>query len=131
MNMTAMEAAPPVAPEQMRRRVDDLPLPGQPLDWGDEGTPFESTNVVYLYRPRAERFPRWAEIRTQEHLLDVKKEPSRFEIWTLFRVSVDDLARAPVSTIALAQTRLDRIERAAGAAIANMRTAMREFGDQS
>jgi len=128
--MIAAENAPALAPEQMRRRVDDLPLPGRPLEWDDEGTPLEGSSVVYLYRPRAERFPRWAEIRTQEHLLDIQAEPTRFEIRTLFTVPVEDLARAPLTLIAEARMKLDRIEAAQGKAIASFRAVVAEIARQ-
>lgn len=114
-----------------RRRVDDFPLPGQPLDWSDAGTPLESTSVVYLYRPTGERFVRWAEIRTQEHLLDVQAAPDRFVVRTLFTVPVDELSRSPTTLVAMAQTKLDRIQAATGKVIANFRAAMAEIGGQA
>lgn len=114
----------------MRRLTDRIP-PSEPLDWGAEGTALEGTSVVYLYRPRAERFALWADIRTQEHLLDVQAAPDRYELRILFTVPVDDLARAPIAHVAMARTRLDTIQRAAGAAIANMRAVACEFKELS
>lgn len=128
MNMTASTQAP--APEVPQRRFDDHALPGRPLEWDVDGTPLEGTSVVYLYRPRTEQFKRWAEIHTQEHLLDIQAAPERYEVRTLFTVSVDDLVRAPVATIARAQTKLDIIQAATGAAIANMRAVAREMAEQ-
>lgn len=111
----------------LMRRVDDFPLPSRPLDWDEEGTPIEGS-VVYLYHPRGERFVRWAEIRTQEQLLDIQAAPDRFEIRTLFSVPVEDLARSPISLVAAARIKLDIIERATGAAIANMRAVAQQLG---
>lgn len=125
MNMTASTQAP--APVTPQRRFDDHALPDRPLDWDDEGTPLASTTVVYLYRPLNEQFKRWADIRTQEHLLDVQAAPERYELRILFTVPVEDLARAPISHVAMARTRLDIIQRVAGAAIANMRAVACEF----
>ena len=125
MNMTASTQAP--APVTPQRRFDDHALPDRPLDWDDEGTPLASTTVVYLYRPLNEQFKRWADIRTEEHLLDVQAAPDRYELRILFTVPVEDLARAPISHVAMARTRLDTIQRAAGAAIANMRAVACEF----
>jgi len=127
MTTTTSTQAP--AGAELQRRVDDLPLPGRPLDWDDGGTPIEG-NVVHQYHPRGERFPRWADIKTREHLLDVQAQPARFEVRILFKVPVEELARGPISRVAAAQERLDRIERLAGAAIANMRAAMAVFGEK-
>lgn len=129
MNMTASTQAP--APVTPQRRFDDHALPDRPLDWDDEGTPLASTTVVYLYRPLNEQFKRWADIRTQEHLLDVQAAPDRYELRILFTVPVEDLARAPLAHVAMARTRLDTIQRAAGAAIANMRAVACEFKELS
>lgn len=114
----------------MMRRLTDRDSPSEPLDWGQEGTPFESTSVVYLYRPLNDRFARWNDIWTQEQLLDVQAAPDRYELRTLFTVPVDDLVRAPVAAIARAQTKLDIIRAATGAAIANMRAVAREMAEQ-
>jgi len=113
----------------LMRRITDFPLPARPLEWDEEGTPIEGS-VVYQYHPRSERFALWADIRTEEHLLDVRAQPERFELRTLFTASVEDLARSPLSLIAAAQKRLDLIEAAAGRAIAAMRTAMTTYGEK-
>jgi hypothetical protein len=126
--MTTTTSTQPQAGAELQRRVDDMPLPDRQLDW-DDGTPIEG-NVVHQYHPRGERLPRWADIKTREHLLDVQAQPARFEVRTLFKVPVDDLARGPISRVAAAQERLDRIERLAGAAIANMRAAMAALGEK-
>jgi len=123
---TTMEAPAQATP---RRRVDDMPLPDRPLDWDDEGTPLASTTVVYLYRPRAEQFKRWDDIRTQEHLLDVQAAPDRYELRTLFTVPVDELSRSPLALVAAAATKLDIIRAGTGAAIANMRAVAREIAE--
>jgi len=123
---TTMEAPAQATP---RRRVDDMLLPDRPLDWDDEGTPLASTTVVYLYRPRAEQFKRWADIRTQEHLLDVQAAPDRYELRTLFTVPVDELSRSPLALVAAAATKLDIIRAGTGAAIANMRAVAREIAE--
>lgn len=115
----------------MMRRLSDRTPPSEPLDWGQDGTPFESTTVVYLYKARAWTDNRWMEIKTQEHLLDVQAAPDRYELRILFTVPVDDLARAPIAHVAMARTRLDTIQRAAGAAIANMRAVACEFKELS
>jgi len=125
MNMTASTQAP--APEVPQRRFDDQALPGRPLDWGDEGTPFDGSSVVYFCRIRNALPVHWHEIRTKEHLLDVQADAARYELRILFTVPVDDLARAPIAHVAMARTRLDTIQRAAGAAIANMRAVACEF----
>ena len=123
---TTMEAPAQATP---RRRVDDMLLPDRPLDWDDEGTPLASTTVVYLYRPRAEQFKRWDDIRTQEHLLDVQAAPDRYELRTLFTVPVDELSRSPLALVAAAATKLDIIRAGTGAAIANMRAVAREIAE--
>jgi len=123
---TTMEAPAQTTP---RRRVDDMLLPDRPLDWDDEGTPLASTTVVYLYRPRAEQFKHWADIRTQEHLLDVQAAPDRYELRTLFTVPVDELSRSPLALVAAAATKLDIIRAGTGAAIANMRAVAREIAE--
>ena len=123
---TTMEAPAQATP---RRRVDDMLLPDRPLDWDDEGTPLASTTVVYLYRPRAEQFKHWADIRTQEHLLDVQAAPDRYELRTLFTVPVDELSRSPLALVAAAATKLDIIRAGTGAAIANMRAVAREIAE--
>ena len=129
--MTMPETSPAAAPAPVAqlRRIDDLPLPSRALDWDEEGTPLEGS-VVYQYHPRNERFARWADIRTREQLLDIQAAPERFEMRTLFAVPVDALAYHPTTLIAAARIKLDLIEKATGAAIANMRAAMREFGGQ-
>jgi len=123
---TAMEAPAPTA---LQRRIDDLALPGQPLEWGEEGTPLPGASVVHQYRLLNDRFERWMDIRTQEHLLDVKAAADRFELRVLFTVPVDDIARAPISTVERAQTKLDIIHAATGAAIANLRAVAREIAE--
>jgi hypothetical protein len=127
MNTTASTQAP--APVTPQRRFDDHALPDRPLEWDVDGTPLEATSVVYLYRPRAEQFKRWAEIHTQEHLLDVQAAPERYELRTLFTVPVDDLVRAPITTIAIARQKLDTIQAATSAVIANMRAFAREIAE--
>lgn len=129
MNQTATTQAQ--ADGAPQRRIDDLPLPAHQLQWNEEGTPLAGTSVVYLYRPRDERFARWADILTQEHLLEVKAAPERFELRTLFTVPVDELARSPITLVAAAQTKLDIIKAATSAVIANMRAVAREIGGQS
>jgi len=129
--MTMPETSPAAAPAPVAqlRRIDDLPLPARALDWDEDGTPIEGS-VVYQYHPRNERFARWIDIRTREQLLDIQAQPERFEVRTLFTVPVDDVARNPITLIAAARVKLDIIERAAGAAIANMRTVAQQLGGQ-
>lgn len=129
--MNATEAVPALAPEQMRRRIDDLPLPARPLDWDDEGTPLDHPSVVYLYHPKGARPVLWMEIKTRENLLDVQAAPDRYELRTLFAASVEDLARSPLSMIASAQIKLDRIRTATGQAIAAARRALNEIASQA
>jgi len=114
---------PPAENQQLMRRLTDRALPGRPLDWDEAGTPIDGT-VVYQYHPRAERFPLWADIRTREHLLDIQAQPERYEVRTLFTVSVDDLARGPLSRVSAARERLDQIEKVGGATIASMRASV-------
>jgi len=128
--MTSTTTAQAPAQATPRRRVDDLLLPERPLEWGDEGTPFESTSVVYFYRARIWNDSRWAEIRTQEHLLDIKQAPDLFELLTLFTVPVDELSRSPITHYAAAQTKLDIINAAAGAVKANLRAFLRETAEK-
>jgi len=113
----------------LMRRLTDFPLPKRPLEWDEEGTPITGS-VVYQYHPRGERFPLWADIRTEEHLLDIQAQPERFELRTLFAASVEDLARSPGTLIAAARIKLDRIEAAQGKAIASFRAAMAEIAGQ-
>jgi hypothetical protein len=139
MNSTTTMEAPPMvhAGEQiipaadnrtMLRRLSDK-LPGQPLDWGGDGTPFEGSTVVYLCRVRDALPVRWSEIHTKEHLLDVQAEPTRYEVRTLFTVPVDELSRSPLALVAAAATKLDIIRAGTGAAIANMRAVAREIAE--
>ena len=123
---TSMEAPAPAA---LQRRIDDLALPGQPLEWGDEGTPLPGASVVHQYRLLNDRFERWMDIWTKEHLLDVQAAPDRFEVRILFTVPVDEISRAPVSFVAAAQIKLDIINAATGAVIANMRAVAREIAE--
>jgi len=127
--MTATPQAPaPAAPQ--RRTLEDFPLPGQPLAWSEDGTPFESTNVVYFYREHAWEPRRWAEINTQERLLELKAAPALYEVRTMFNVSVEALSRAPITHYAAAQTKLDIINAAAGAVKANLRAFLRETAEK-
>ncbi|OIJ42024.1 hypothetical protein [Massilia timonae] len=122
-----LTSTPAPAPDALQRRVDDLPLPGQPLYWGEDGTPLPPSSVVYQYRPQAdERHRLWSDITTQELLAYVKAAPERFELRTLFTVSVEDLARAPLATILEARLQLDRIKAATEKAISGMREVARE-----
>jgi len=127
MTSTTTTEAP--APAALQRRIDDLALPGQPLEWGEEGTPLPGASVVHQYRLLNDRFERWMDIRTQEHLLEVQAAPDRFKVRIMFTVPVDDISRAPVSFVAAAQTRLDIIHAATGAAIANLRAVAREIAE--
>lgn len=111
----------------LQRRVDDLPLPVQPLEWGDDGTPLKPSSVVYFRRPVDKRFPLWEQIKTQERLAETKAAPERFELLTLFTVPVEDLARAPLATIMEARLHLDRIRAATEKAISGMREVAREM----
>jgi len=127
---STMEKLPVIAEdERIIPAAGDRIPPSEPLDWGQDGTPLASTTVVYLYRPRAEQFNRWADIRTQEHLLDVQAEPDRYELRTLFTVPVDELSRSPLALVAAAATKLDIIRAGTGAAIANMRAVAREIAE--
>ncbi|WP_314435838.1 hypothetical protein [Massilia timonae] len=121
--MTTTIRTQAVSGAELQRRVDDLPLPAQPLEWGDDGTPLEPSSVVYFRRPVDKRFPLWEQIKTQERLAETKAAPGRFELLTLFTVPVDDLARAPLVTILEARLSLDRIEAKTRAAIDGWRQA--------
>lgn len=110
----------------LMRRVDDLPLPSHPLEWGDDGTPLPASSIVYQYRPLNKRYRLWHDIETQERLDFVRANPEHYELRTLFTVSVDDLARAPLATILEARLHLDRITAATEKAISGMREVARE-----
>lgn len=114
------------APDAPQRRVDDLPLPGHPLEWGDDGTPLPASSVVYLYKAHAWTDNRWMEIKTREQLALIQARKDVFELRTLFTVSVEDLARAPLATILEARLHLDRIKAATEKAISGMREVARE-----
>jgi len=123
-------STPAPATDALQRRVDDLPLPGHSLDWGEDGSPLPASTVVYQYRPRAdERHRLWADIKTEELLAYVQAAPERFELRTLFTVSVDDLARAPMSTIITAQAELDKARRARDAAVVQLHVALVALGE--
>lgn len=111
---------------EMMRRLDDAPLPNHSLDWGEDGSPLPASSVVYQYRPYDERHRLWSDIKTEELLAYVRSAPERFELRTLFTVSVDDLARAPLATILEARLHLDRIKAATEKAISGMREVARE-----
>lgn len=118
------------APDTPQRRVDDLPLPGQPLYWGEDGTPLPASSVVYQYRPQAdERHRLWSDIKTEELLAYVQAAPERFELRTLFAVPVEDLARAPMTTIITAQAELDKARRARDAAVIQLHAALTALGE--
>lgn len=117
---------PAPAPDALQRRVEDMPPAAARLDWEDDGTPLPASSVVYLFRSREAGLPLWDEIKTQERLELVKSAPDRFELRTLFTVSVDDLVRAPLATILEARLHLDRIKVATEKAISGMREVARE-----
>lgn len=120
-----IENSTPV-PNALQRRVDDMPLPGKPLYWGEDGTPLPASSVVYQYRPQAdERHRLWSDITTKELLTYVQAAPERFELRTLFTVSVDDLARSPLATILEARLSMDRIEARTKKAIDEWRESQR------
>ncbi len=125
MTTTTSTQAP--AGAELQRRVDDLPLPGLPLDWGDDGTPLEPSSVVYFRRPLDKRFPLWEQIKTKERLAQTQAAPERFELLTLFTVPVDELARGSLVPIMEARLRLDRIEAATARAVEGMREVAREM----
>jgi hypothetical protein len=113
-------------PGAPQRRIVDAPLPGRRLDWDEDGTPLPPSSVVYLFRSHDKDFPLWDQIKTQERLQTVREAPEQFELLTLFTVSVDDLARAPLTTIVEARLHLDRIKAATEKAISGMREVARE-----
>lgn len=123
---TTTSTQTPVGAE-LQRRVDDLPLPVQPLEWGDDGTPLEPSSAVYFRRPLDKRFPLWEQIKTQERLAETRAAPERFELLTLFTVPVDELARGSLVPIMEARLRLDRIEAATARAVEGMREVAREM----
>lgn len=120
---------PAPAPDALRRRVDDLPPPAQPLQWGEDVTPLPASSVVYQYRPHDERHRLWSDIETEELLAYVQTTPERFELRTLFTVPVDDLARAPMSTVITAQADLDKARRARDAAVVQLHAALAALGE--
>jgi len=124
--MTSTNQAAPAVP---RRRVDDLPPPAQPLQWGEDVTPWPASSVVYQYRPHDERHRLWSDIETEELLAYVHTTPERFELRTLFAVPVDDLARAPMSTVITAQADLDKARRARDAAVVQLHAALAALGE--
>ena len=120
MNITSTPA-----PDALQRRVEDMPPAAARLDWEDDGTPLPASSVVYLFRSREAGFPLWDEIKTRERLELVQAAPERFELRTLFTVSVDDLARSPLATILEARLSMDRIEARTKKAIDEWRESQR------
>lgn len=120
---------PAPATDALQRRVEDMPPAAARLDWEDDGTPLPASSVVYLFRSREAGFPLWDEIKTQERLELVQAAPERFELRTLFAVPVDDLARAPMSTIITAQAELDKARRARDAAVLQLHAALTALGE--
>ena len=115
---------------ELMRRVDDLPLPGHSLDWGEDGSPLPPSSVVYQYRPLAdERHRLWSDIKTQELLAYVQAAPDRFELRTLFTVPVDELWRAPLITILSHLAALDKAKVARDAAVAQLHVALAALGE--
>lgn len=112
------------AADTLQRRVDDMPLPGHSLDWGEDGSPLPPSSIVHLYRPLDERHRLWSEIKTQELLAYVQAAPDRFELRTLFTVPVDDLARSQLVPVMDARLRLDRMNAAARQAVAGIYEAI-------
>lgn len=117
---------PAPAVDAPHRRFFEAPQSVRRLEWDEEGTPLPPSSVVYLFRSHDKDFPLWDLIKTQERLQLVREAPEQFELWTLFTVPVDDLVRAPVTIIADALRRKDRIEMACEKAISGMREVARE-----
>lgn len=117
------------APGALQRRVDDLPLPGHSLDWGEDGSPLPPSTVVYQYRPRAdERHRLWADIKTEELLAYVQAAPERFELRPMFTMPIDEVVRAPSVVVLTALAALDRSRSEAEAAKAKLRAALAALG---
>lgn len=116
----------PLAGTAPQRRAFEPTQQPRHLEWEEGGTPLPPSSVVYLFRSRDADLPLWDKIKTRERLDLVKSAPERFELWTLFTIPVDDVARAPTAAIADALHRLDRIEAAAAKAISGMREVARE-----
>lgn len=108
MNLTDVTSAPETGEQQ--RRMDDLTLYGQSLEWVDDGTPLPASSIVYLRRPRDQRFPLWELIKTQERLAEAQTASGRFELLILFTVPVEDLARGQLVPVMEARLRLDRMK---------------------
>lgn len=124
-----MTIATTAAPGALQRRVDDLPLPGHSLDWGEDGSPLPPSTVVYQYRPRAdERHRLWADIKTEELLAYVQAAPERFELRALYKESIEDLVRAPSVVVLTALAALDRARSEAEAAKSKLRAALAALG---
>lgn len=117
------------APDALQRRVDDMPMPGHSLDWGEDGSPLPPSTAVYQYRPLAdERHRLWADIKTEELLAYVQAAPERFELRVLFKESIEDLVRAPSVVVLTALAALDRSRSEAEAAKAKLRAALASLG---
>lgn len=125
--MTTTSTAAP-APGELQRRVDDAPQPGQPLDWGDEGTQLPASSAVHQYRPHDERHRLWSDIKTEELLAYVQGAPERFELRTLFAMPIDEVVRAPSVVVLTALAALDRSRSEAEAAKAKLRAALCALG---
>lgn len=125
--MTTTSTAAP-APGELQRRVDDAPQPGQPLDWGDDGTQLPASSAVHQYRPHDERHRLWSDIKTEELLAYVQGAPERFELRTLFAMPIDEVVRAPSVVVLTALAALDRSRSEAEAAKAKLRAALSALG---
>lgn len=125
--MTTTSTAAPV-PSELQRRVDDAPQPGQPLDWGDDGTQLPASSAVHQYRPHDERHRLWSDIKTEELLAYVQGAPERFELRTLFAMPIDEVVRAPSVVVLTALAALDRSRSEAEAAKAKLRAALSALG---
>lgn len=128
--MTTTSTAAP-APGELQRRVDDAPQPGQPLDWGDDGTQLPASSAVHQYRPHDERHRLWSDIKTEELLAYVQGAPERFELRTLFAMPIDDIARSPNVVVLSALEVIDRCNREGEAAKAKLRAALSALGELS
>ncbi len=115
------------APEQLRR-VDDLALPEQPLEWGNDGTPLPPSSIVYFYRLRRGGLDLWSEIKTQERLASIQAQPDTFELRVLFTLSVEDLARGTLVPVMEARMHLDRMKKAAAQVVSGLHDVIRELG---
>ena len=70
-----------------------------------------SSSVVYFCRTVGAISETWERVTSHESLAAIQADASQYELLTLFTVPVDDVARAPVSTVARARAELDLIER--------------------